>query len=206
MDAFTDLKSRGEISETDVDWKIKENKSQNGLKRYDLGCGANKKDGFIGVDHVYNEEWKYPKEKFIGQDLDHDVWNIPTNSVIELYCSHFIEHVKDIKAFMEECYRILAPGGIITFIAPYYTSIRAFQDYTHVRPISENTFIYFNKKWMNDNKLDHYNVKCDFDIKSIEYIFTSEYAPRSMEAREYARVHYLNTVSDIIVVLTTNKK
>lgn len=190
---------RGHITEVDEEYNIipDEERSIN-IVKLDLGCGQNKKTGYLGVDI----------KKIQGIDIVHDLNKYPypfeNNSIFEIYCSHFIEHVKNIKSFMEECYRILKPESIIQIIAPYYTSIRAFQDYTHIRPISENTFLYFNKKWINDNKLNHYNIACDFNIIGIKYRYSAEWQYKSKETLEWARKHYWNVVLDIEVYLRKN--
>lgn len=204
-DNYAGLKTRGEIFEVDPDASNLTN--PNNLLKLDLACGGNKKEGFIGVDHVYNKKWKYPKEEFREFNLNQNVWTtkIKNNKVFEINCSHFIEHVYDICKFMEQCHYVLCNGGIMVITAPYYTSIRATQDFTHVRAISENTFLYFNQAWLHTNKLEHYDVKCNFDIVSIKYQYNPDYQPRSDDAREYARKHHVNVVDDIIVVLRALK-
>lgn len=200
-----EMKTRGEIFEVDPDASNIVNPSN--LLKLDLACGGNKKEGFTGIDHVYNKGWNYNDNEFHIYDLDSLHWHtqLGKNSTFEINCSHYIEHVRDIKLFMEQCYYILCNGGIITFTAPYYTSIRAWQDFTHVRAISENTFLYFNQTWLIKNKLEHYDVHCNFDIVSIKYLYNPEYQPRSDDARDYARKHHINVVDDIIVVLRALK-
>src|SRR5262245_49044872 len=109
--------------------------------RLDLGCGNGLKDGFIGVD-------KYPSTQ---ADILHDLlefpWPFGDESVDEIYCAHFLEHVpgKQRGIFMDEVYRILKPGARATFVAPAYNHQRAVQDYTHEwPPICPNSFWYFN--------------------------------------------------------------
>lgn len=169
------------------------------LKRLDLGCGKNKKLGFLGVDISPDVDAN------VIHNLDIYPYPFEDNSCFELFCSHFIEHVKDIKSFMEECWRILVPMGMMTVVAPYYSSVRAFQDYTHVRPISEMTFLYFSKEWMEANKLEHYGVKCNFEIINNRYYFSPEFEARADAAREWARIHYNNVVQDIEVRLRAIK-
>ncbi len=170
-----------------------------GMLRLDLACGQNKREGFLGVDVV----------QLPGVDLVYDLDSYPypweDSSVSELHCSHFIEHVSDIKSFMEECYRILSPGGLMTVVAPYYSSVRAFQDFTHVRPVSEVTFQYFNQDWLKAAGLSHYGVKCNFAIDSIRYLYDNHWVTRGTEALEWARKHYMNVVLDITVVLKVIK-
>lgn len=163
--------------------------------RLDIACGQNKTEGFFGVDVARSE----------GVDLVYDLekfpWPFPDNSVDEVICSHYIEHTKDLISFMNELYRILKSGARATINAPYYNSMRAWQDPTHTRAISEATFLYYNKEWLTQNKLNHYPIKCDFDF-SYGYNITPDWATRAEEARAFAIRHYTNVVSDIVVTLT----
>lgn len=162
--------------------------------RLDLACGDNKKEGFYGVDIA-----KTPSvDKVV--DLDKFPWPFKADSVEEIHCSHYIEHTKDIIKFMDECWRILKKGGKMTVIAPYYSSMRCWQDPTHVRAISEASFLYYNKNWREQNKLAHYPIKADFDFV-YGYNLSPEWANRSEDARSFAIKHYINVISDIIVTL-----
>jgi SAM-dependent methyltransferase len=173
-----------------------------GPLRVDLACGQNKQPGFIGVD-------------IAGDcDIKHDLFNnfpypFEDNTVDEIFSSHFIEHIpmefingKDkLFAFIDECYRILKPGGKVTLIFPNCTSTRAFQDPTHRRFIPAQTVLYFNKAWREVNKLDHYNVKCDFDYVVGEAV-NGNWVARSLEAKQFAGSHYWNVVDDLHFILT----
>jgi len=165
--------------------------------RLDLACGNAKREGFVGVDIIEQPH----TQADIAFDLRKFPWPWSDNSVFEINCSHYIEHTPDIKRFMEEIYRILIPKGKIRFQAPYYTSIRAWQDFTHVRPISENTFLYFTQGWMKANGLNHYGVMCNFGILWVKYHFNPEWNARSERAKEWARLHQVNVVDDIEIEL-----
>jgi hypothetical protein len=54
--------------------------------KLDLGCGENPKEGFEGVD-LYGEKAKHKI------DLFKFPWPFKDNSVEEIHCSHFLEHV-----------------------------------------------------------------------------------------------------------------
>jgi predicted SAM-dependent methyltransferase len=164
------------------------------LVKYDLACGGNKKEGHVGIDIAKIDGVD------IVMDLEKFPWDLKDNSADELWCSNYVEHTPDIIAFMEECCRILKTGGKMTIIAPYYNSMRAWQDPTHKRVISEATFLYYNKKWRDENKLSHYNIKADFDY-TYGYFFTPLWASRNEEARSFAVIHYTNVVSDIQINL-----
>lgn len=165
------------------------------LRRLDLACGQRKQPGFEGVDIA-------PLE---GVDVVHDLnrlpWPVENASVEEVHCSHFVEHVDSLITFMEELARILVTGAKATLIMPYYTSMRAWQDPTHKRALSEASFLYFNKGWRTQNGLDHYPIACDFDF-SYAYAFQPEWAMRAQEARDFALKHYWNVASDLHVYLT----
>jgi hypothetical protein len=54
---------------------------------------------------------------------------------------------------------------------------------------------------MKQNKLDHYNIKSDFDF-SYGYAWSPDWATRSEDARAFAVKHYNNVVLDIQLILT----
>jgi hypothetical protein len=192
----------------------KQPKSTEPLK-LSLACGDHKPEGFKGVDIVKTDSTDYV------QDLLSFPWKqFADNSVDEIECSHFIEHIPHgdgyhdpFLRFFDEIYRILKPAefdpnnpniatcGIINIVAPYYSSMRAWQDPTHQRAISEASFLYLNKQWRIDNKLDHYDVTCDFDF-SYGYALDPTWQNRNQEAQAFAIKHYINVVTDIQVLLT----
>lgn len=179
--------------------------------KLNLACGQNKQEGFIGVD-------KYKTDAVdIAYDLEIYPWPFEDDSVDEILCSHYIEHTKDLDKFMNELYRIMKKPYTnekgedikpkVTIIAPYYSSVRAWQDPHHVRAISEYTFAYYNKNWRNLNMLNHgeYDIKADFDFVygyQMDNALPGNWASKSDEARLFAMKYYMNVISDIHVTLT----
>lgn len=179
-----------------------------------LACGDNVPEGFVGVDIAKTKSVTYK------QDLLKFPWKqFKDNSVDEIECSMFVEHIPHgdsyndpFYQFFDEIYRILKPAefdpnnpnipikGFARIVCPYWSSMRAWQDPTHHRAISEASFLYLNKQWRADNKLDHYPVKCDFDF-SYGYNLSPEWANRNEEMRNFAVRNYVNAVSDIIVTI-----
>jgi hypothetical protein len=183
--------------------KLKEVPEPAPLLKLDLGCGQNKREGFSGVDFVKGD----------GIDYVHDLFTFPwpfkDQSVEEVHCSHFFEHVPNMLRgkFMDEMYRVLVYGGKATVITPYYTSIRAIQDFTHEwPPVSPNSFLYFNKGWREQNKLTHghYALKCDFDF-TYGYTVNGAWTARNDETRNFAMANYVNAIDDLIVNLVSRK-
>lgn len=173
--------------------------------RIDLACGDNKIPGFFGIDIAKTESVDHV------MNLQQYPWDIESESADEINCSHYIEHIPhDINnpndkrdgliQFMDECYRILKPGGKLLLSAPYYTSMRAYGDPTHTRYMADFSFLYYNKEWRDNNKLSHYGIKCDFDIK-YSYHITNEMTLKSEEVRSKAFLHDWNVIDDIIVEL-----
>lgn len=178
------------------DVKVDEsNKEEAKPVKINIACGQNKQEGYIGIDKVKTECTD------IVHNLDEFPWPFPDNYADEVMCSHYVEHVRDLISFMDEIWRITKVGGKVTIIAPYYSSMRATQDPTHVRSICEASFLYYNKVWREQNKLDHYGIKSNFDF-SYGYQLNPEWANRSQEARDFAIKHYINVISDIYVTLT----
>jgi SAM-dependent methyltransferase len=163
--------------------------------KLNLACGQIQVEDYFGIDIVPGDNVK------AVVDLEKFPWPIKSASADEIICSHYVEHTSDLIKFMDEVYRILKPGGKIKIIAPYYTSVRCWQDPTHKRAISEASFLYFNKQWRESNKLDHYSIKSDFDY-TYGYDINATWGNRSDEARNFAITHYWNVVNDIHVVLT----
>ena len=177
----------------------------------DLGCGQNKPPiefftnnmqitptQVIGVDFANCE----------GVDIIHDLTIFPypfeDNSIDVIHSSHFVEHLDGIERmkFMDECYRILKPGGKMRLLHPYYKSVRAVQDPTHKwPPISENSYFYWDKSWRELNKLDHYPIKCDFEF-GIYYTWQDPtIANKNEETRNFYIDKYWNIVADMVVDL-----
>lgn len=173
------------------------------LKKVELACGQVKKEGWLGVDAVPTAQ----------ADIVHNLlefpWPFEDNSIFEYNCEHFVEHIPiqladgsfGLMRFMEEVWRTLMVGGTIRIVAPYYTSMRAWQDPTHTRAITDVTFLYFNKKHAQAMGVDHYTGKCNFEPVSRVYGITPEWESRSDEARTWAMKHYFNVVADIAFVL-----
>lgn len=196
--------------------------------KLDLACGDNKRDGFFGidisktdsVDYVMDlQQFPWPIESESAEEVNcsHYIEHIPhsnykndikkcieKSNTFEEFKENLIENLDEKDGFIKfinEVYRILKPGGKVKLVAPYYTSMRAYGDPTHVRFIGDSTFWYLNKKWIEDNRLQHYGLNCDFDVK-ISYYISNEMTLKSEEVRNKAFLHDWNVIEDIIVELT----
>lgn len=178
--------------------------------RLDLGAGQSPREGFEGVD-------KYAPNARHQVDLFKFPFPWKDNSVDEIHCSHFLEHLpareveaRDLSdpkatrfigkdflfAFMDECWRILKPEAMMRIIVPNATSTRAFQDPTHRRFFPMATFYYFWKQWRIDQKLGHYPVDCDFGCVSLVPIIPVEESLHSPEVQQRRFNECWNIIQD----------
>lgn len=175
----------------------------------DLGCGQNKVNKEFFKDNMQISPDKVVGVDFVncdGVDIVHDLTKFPypfkSGSVDAVFSSHFVEHLDgpERMKFFDECYRILKPGGKMRLIHPYYKSVRAVQDPTHKwPPISENSYLYWDKNWREINKLDHYPIKCDFEF-SIYYTWQDgTVSSKNEETRNFWCDKYWNVIADLIV-------
>lgn len=81
-------------------------------KKLSLGCGRNKDEGFIGLDHVdfgWNKIWKAS-----------DKLPFENDSVDFIKAENFIEHLirPEALAVFNECHRVLKNGKVFEWTAP----------------------------------------------------------------------------------------
>jgi SAM-dependent methyltransferase len=104
------------------------------MKILDVGCGANKTAGAIGLDNN-------PRT---AADVIHDLGDIPypfpDNEFDLVVSNHVVEHVPDVMAFISELHRITRPGGRIKLLTPHYTNPDWANDPTHRNHINSYTF------------------------------------------------------------------
>lgn len=108
------------------------------VKKIDVGCGQNKRDGFFGLDITQYE----------GVDMEFDArWNklpFKDNQLEHIYCSHFMEHLTFDEAIftLNEFYRVLMVGGKLEIVVPHAMSYAQVTDLSHKSAWTEDTFGY----------------------------------------------------------------
>src|SRR5258708_6749356 len=110
--------------------------------KLDIGCGAAKNKGFVGIDML-------PLEGVdIVWDIEQTPWPLPDESVSTAFASHVLEHIDPHKGIfikvMDEIWRVLKNDGQFAFVVPYAGSHGYYQDPTHCNPINETTMCYFD--------------------------------------------------------------
>ena len=110
-----------------------------GLKALDLGGAHNPTPGYLTVD-------QHP-----GANFQMDVTaGLPfeDNSIGVIRAFDFLEHIPigQVVPFMNECWRVLAPGGFMLTATPSTDGRGAFQDPTHVSFWNANSFWYYTQQ------------------------------------------------------------
>ncbi len=150
--------------------------------RLDIGCGANKQQGFLGMD------LREVEGVDIVWDLEEFPWPLDDDVCTDVLASHILEHILPRKFFhagggqcvMGEVWRVLKPGGQLHISCPYGVSPGYVQDPTHCNPISEATLQYFDPRnhlyWV-------YQIPFMFTVEYVRYDFTAGFLEAVMAKR-----------------------
>lgn len=174
--------------------------------KLDIGCGPNKKAGFIGVDNI----------AFSGVDVVTDLkdkWPWDDSTVEEAHTSHCLEHFTSLERvhFLNELYRVLKPGCKATVITPHWSSCRAYGDPTHQwPPVSEFLWYYLKRDWRLQNA-PHCDEKhlqggfnCNFEV-TWGFSLEPGVAARNQEYQQMAMTYYKEACQDMVATLTAVK-
>jgi predicted SAM-dependent methyltransferase len=116
----------------------------------DIACGNHKN----GPDWTGMDIQPLPGVNIV-HDLNVHPWPIESNSVLIAHAWHIVEHIPPVSItpsgtvfpfinFMNECWRVLRVGSILSVETPHGASDNFLNDPTHCNPITENTWKYFD--------------------------------------------------------------
>jgi SAM-dependent methyltransferase len=91
--------------------------------KLDIGCGGNKKSGYIGLD--INDGPEVDVIIDINKGIPYK-----KDSVDEIFTSHFLEHVNNPEFILNEFGRVLKRGGTVKIIVPHYSNPYSYH-FTH---------------------------------------------------------------------------
>jgi hypothetical protein len=200
--------------------------------KLDIGCGKNKKAGFVGIDQYAMDgvdgvcdlggaRWIFRDVAGLPADClepEHEPFAgyqglmLKDNVVEEVHCSHFLEHLSGLQRvyFFNELYRIMKPGAKGLFIIPHWASNRAYGDPTHAwPPVSEMSFYYLKREWrLDQGNAPHTDVKWNPNGFSCDFEVTWGYAlhpliaPRHPEAQQWMLQFYKEAAQDTHATVT----
>ena len=118
--------------------------------RLNLGCGFDKRDGFLNVDK------RAACRPDLVVDLEALPWPWPADSVDEILLRHTLEHLgRDPDVYLgivRELWRVSRNGATTTIIVPHPRHDHFINDPTHVRPITPDGLAMFsqakNREWV----------------------------------------------------------
>jgi len=105
-----------------------------------LGCGNR-----IIINAINHDLYKHRPDVDITWDLNNLPWPWPDNSFDKIYAIAILEHLRlNLLESINECWRILKPGGIIKIKLPFWNHDNCWADPTHTRGYSLRVFDFFD--------------------------------------------------------------
>lgn len=157
-----------------------------GRRILDVGCGASKTPGAIGIDRRRRKD--RPDE--LQMDIEHDLtvfpWPIEDDSFDLVIVSHVMEHLPDTVRTMEELNRITQHGGKIYIEVPHYTWFESFRHYEHKHFFTLGSFDYFvkgNAHYKTDYRIVDKHIFFDDLTYCLGIGFLANLFPRLYEKR-----------------------
>ena len=157
-----------------------------------LGCGFDHKKGYINIDNRVEVSPDLVCDIIPSEYTNHNYdivrrGGLPygDNSVDMVRAYDFLEHIPTGKTIgvIDEIWRVLKPGGKFESLTPDAEYGQgAFQDPTHISFWVENSWLYFSEP----NARALYNIKANFEIKTLERIQTGD------------RVYHLHVIAEAI--------
>lgn len=138
------------------------------MKKLNLGCGNDYREGWVNLD----------KNKKFKADIYSDIEKrlpFKSNTFDYIYSEHVLEHINNLIPLMRELRRISKNEAVIEIRVPHALSIAAYQDPTHVRFFTYQTFDYFTSKSLVDYGFPKFKIisrRLNFFVK--EYTFLNK--------------------------------
>jgi len=107
--------------------------------RLELGSGAHPTQGF-----VHHDRWVHSPHIEVAFALDTFPWPLRDASVTHLLAIDVFEHLNvDVQVWLDECHRVITPGGLLEFRVPQWSNPYSWRDPTHYRVFHRETFHYW---------------------------------------------------------------
>jgi len=148
---------------------------QDNLMKLHLGCGNLKLEGWVNIDI----EASCNPDAVV--DLEQLPWPWADNTVSHVLMSHVLEHLGQQRevylGIIQELYRVCVDGALIEIHVPHPRHDHFLWDPTHVRPITVEGLLMFDKQtnlqWIQDNSANTplaIYLGVDFRIDKVNYM------------------------------------
>lgn len=124
------------------------------MVRYNLGCGYDKKKGFVNID----SDARVNPDIVIDLSLKNWSRQLKKSDYIQSY--HLLEHLPNTQWFLSNCKYLLKEGGILKIKVPCCFNTNGFEDPTHIKYFTPETFNHYSI----NKKHTHYNTKKDCNL------------------------------------------
>ena len=114
--------------------------------KLNLGCGTDKKEGYVNVD--ISPEVKPDKIHDLNKELP-----FKNNSVNEILANHILEMIEDIPKALRDFWRVCLGGAIIHIKVPHFSCSDTWTDLTHKHGVGYFSLDYFS---VDENPLKKY--------------------------------------------------
>lgn len=109
------------------------------MVRLELGCGNHPTPGFL-----HHDRWRHSAHVDIAFELEILPWPVAERSLDKLLATDVFEHLKcDVQTWLDECHRVLVPGGQLSMRLPAYDNPYSWRDPTHYRVFHPESFLYW---------------------------------------------------------------
>ena len=127
------------------------------LPALDVGCGLNKRPGAIGID-------RNPRTAAdVLADIDRGSLPFLDATASSISLVHVIEHLRSVVGALEECHRVLRPGGRLLIETPHCSDASSFADPTHRWHLNS-----FSLRYFTEPSGYGYYSPCRFRLVSLE--------------------------------------
>ena len=107
--------------------------------------------------------------------------------------SHVFEHIKNIDNFMKEIYRVCKNDAKIIILSPYWSHRTAVEDPTHVRFLTENSMMFFDKNTISS---DGFPLEIPYNFKTINVELIPEKEYKESDVLDL-KDKYLNVIKNV---------
>jgi SAM-dependent methyltransferase len=169
------------------------------LPRLHLGCGKDVRPGWVNLDISPASEGVPEGCQYIQHDCDStDPLPFEDNSIGYVEGAHFFEHLSNTLGFMEKLHRVCAPGSLCRFMLPHGGSDDAWEDPTHKRAYTPNSFIYFAQPTYY--RAD-YGFRGDWNLDTVILKMWEDFCGGNVQSAVLQATRLRNTVAEMEVVL-----
>ncbi|MEO0099161.1 MAG: methyltransferase domain-containing protein [candidate division WOR-3 bacterium] len=174
------------------------------VKVLEIGSGLQPYRGKEGEEVIHLDKIPFPEVEVVW-DLEITPYPFPDDTFDKVIANHCIEHLSDTIKVLAELWRISKNKAEIFIRVPYYSSYLAFQDPTHKRFFTEETFRYFTKE-----RPISFSSPVNFSLKSVNYFYQYPRFARFLKKffpllYRFLKNHLLNFIKEIEVELVVEK-